>query len=374
MFKKPLVEIRHGLQRRINTALRGFCNVLCAACARPSPFAIHGLVLSFKLLGRFLLWLYRFMDTQLIEHGYTWKSPPVILCKTLPFELYMTLRGCFALLRLRLWLGRNNILADVNLGRDYKQMDSLRELGTMNVYEMADILSEYKNLQIEFVEIKPKIIEEVRKEERDFTIDLGNRTIDLRTSLQCMIADFNWLLFVLDLIMSIRIMEMHGISAIGPWSRQYVRSSMRRYCETPSNGLHYKINQATAPRPLSQSDKNIYADSVNRLLQRNPGKHTHPSLNRKLPLFFVPKLNLLDKNTWALDVHFPDFVKANGSFGNIFKAVNHVDPSQRVATPSNDKSIEDYAARGDVQQWYEDLPARIAEQQQLAHPFYRFAR
>jgi hypothetical protein len=372
MLKELFIEAALGLGRLMSSTLRRVGNAASTSCIKARPTVVRGLGFMVGRLGRYLVSLYHFIDEQLMQHGCTWKSPLVWICKTLPVGVFMWLRAAFALFRLRLWLGQKPLDVNLNLAYDYKRRDALEQVALMNVYDMAEVVMERNDLKVEVAEMEPKVRKEVRNEEHNFVVELGGRCIGLRTSLQCLLMDYNWLLSVLDTIVSIYINEMHGIASSSNYTRRYTRSSQRGYCENPTpNGLHYKVYPCTAPYDLSDQQRNVYADLVIKLLEQSRGGTIRTSMTRTSPFFAIPMMDLLGKSTWGLDVHFPHFVRLNGSFAKQGAHANHVDPSQRIAKPRPDNAIEDYAARGDVQQWYNDLPTRIARQRELQHSFWR---
>ena len=328
-----------------------------------------------SLVGRLLLELCYLVSTPLIRKGYSWKSPLIWVFKTVPVSTWRCLVGArkYAHLMFLLYIekqGKTPFTVDLDLASSYEQFEGLQQLALMSVWDMVAVIIENKRVKVEMANLEPEIRRDTIKNVEGFIKEIGHRAIQIRTSHHALLSDHNWLVHIFDIVMSIYIAEQHGINPAGEFSRRWVHSSTRRSLQDPENDLFYKRNKATSPIPLPDSQKEEYARRVRQLAHANKVKK-RPN-NRTSPYFCMPHtIDLFGTDTWGLDVHFQEYVAQHGSFASYKAQNNHVDVSKRRVVQSTGNSIEDYAAQGRVQEWYDDAPARAERALQLAHDFYQ---
>jgi hypothetical protein len=313
---------------------------------------------------------YHFLDAELMNRGYTWKSLARDVFITLPLTVCHTVVGCYRYARMVMWLkiqnpcpckGRTPFEIDIASAASWSQLEALQELTSLSLWDIVGVIIQRNNLRRELQEQETRIRIRILQDVAGTTKELGQRAMSWRTSHEAMCQDYNHCRRTLDLLMSHIVCAMMDINANGPEARRFFTSSYLITVPEPlPNGLHYKPSPLCSQGPCMAYMKDKTEASLTLVLESMKQRLSGPSRRG-----YFPNMDLYDRRTWAFDLKCIGF-----EFAAFAPQNNPIELNQRFVKPTKQREMEDYAVEGQISEWYDDLPARIEKKKQMSHPFF----
>ncbi|KAH7405895.1 hypothetical protein DE146DRAFT_779262 [Phaeosphaeria sp. MPI-PUGE-AT-0046c] len=310
-------------------------------------------------LPRRLKLLFGFIGAQLRNSNLDWYLLVRGVFKTSPLAVWNLIASIYAYLRVWHWSR-----IEARCGKPFRTMpgedipcklrDALLKLGTMSMVDMANVLIELEEAKNDVLLQEPRTRQRVEKEHTATMKELAGRALSWRASHRELVSDYNHCRSTLDNVMRYLLCGVMDTDPDAPEVQSMFRSGGISLSDEPlSNGLHYKEPSGTSSfmGVMTAALRDKYTSSLKACME-NCWKNIRGSKYRRFR--FPSGIDLYKESTWPFDMKMLGL-----RFANFPRDASPFNLDQRRPRPYVRKELEDYVAAGHLQEWFEDMPARL---------------